>query len=192
MKELMLTGVTAETPQNIQLNAGVLLKNFDVETATINEEDIIGATRGGGSLSIAPTVRQVEADGLPQNFKGMVRVDDWVVTFNTTLIEFKKDTLKLALGAGVKEVQKTKMTELTVTHEIGDTDYSDIWWVGQNGKGDYIAIKIENGMNLTGLVITISDKGEGTYPITITAHYTLQNLKEKTVPCKVYVPNEEE
>ena len=192
MKELMLTGVTADTPKNLQLNAGVLLKNFDIETNTISDSDIIGATRGGGTLSFTPTIRQVEADGIPTNFKSMQRIDEWTAQLQATLIEFRKDTLKLALGASVKEVDQTNYTELSVGHEVGDTDYSDMWWVGQTGDGSYLAVKLENSLNLAGLSVTLTNKGEGTYGITLTAHYQLSDLKDKHVPFKIYVPKEGE
>ena len=41
------TKIPETTFQNLQLNAGVLLSDFDPETAEVANEAIIGATTGG-------------------------------------------------------------------------------------------------------------------------------------------------
>ena len=122
MKEQFLTGVTEKTPLNLQLNAGVLLKNFDTETDEITDTNIIGATRGGGSFSAVPTVHQATADGVPTNYKGLDRIDEWVVTLNATLIETTPENIKRALGCTVKESKGTYYTKYTCGNEIGDSD----------------------------------------------------------------------
>ena len=41
--------------QNVQLNAGILLRTFNPSTAAIDPEDIIGATTGGFAFADTPT-----------------------------------------------------------------------------------------------------------------------------------------
>ena len=72
----MLTALRQATFENLQLNAGVFLMNFDasehttaeaLETAVLSAleagTDVLGATIGGGSFTATPTMRQIEADG---------------------------------------------------------------------------------------------------------------------------------
>ena len=47
------TQIPADTFQKLQLNAGILVKNFAPETGTIT--DIVGATSGGVSFTATPT-----------------------------------------------------------------------------------------------------------------------------------------
>lgn len=177
----ILTGFQSTTPSNFQLGAGVLLRNFDVATKTVSKSDIISATRGGGSFSAVPTVRQVAVDGVPTYTKGLETVDEWVVTLNTTILECTEANLKLALGLGTA----TQEGKITATNDANDDDYADVWWVGNRKDGAKIAIRVMNAVNLGGLNLTITDKGEGTIAVTFTGHYAQDKLN--TAPFEIHV-----
>lgn len=180
------TGLTDRTVQNLQLNAGVFLKTYS-KGVTIDDNDIIGATRGGGSFSAVPTIHQVAVDGAPTYVKGLERVDDWVVTLNvSSFLEFTADALALALGVGVtKGAGDASDTTLTVKTEVNAGDYQDIYWVGDLSNGKNVVIHLKNCLNLTGLAITANDRGEGTYPLTFTAHYAVGDLD--TAPFEIII-----
>lgn len=180
------TGLTERTVQNLQLNAGVFLKNYSKGVA-INETDIIGATRGGGSFSAVPTIHQVAVDGAPTYVKGLERVDDWVVTMSvSSFLEFTADALAVALGVGVTTgTNDASDKQLTVKNVVNAGDYQDIYWVGDLSNGKNVVIHLKNCLNLTGLVITANDRGEGTYPITLTAHYATTDLE--TAPFEIII-----
>lgn len=173
----MLTGFTEDTKQNLQLGAGVLTSAY-VSGGTISKTDIIGATRGGGSFTAVPTERPVDADGIPENVKGMKVIDEWVCTLNTTLIEFKPDNLKLALGGGASVTTSADKSTITATSKIVDGDYKDIYWIGDTGDGKQIVIHLKNAMNTGGLNFTISNKGEGTYSLALVGNYTADDLED--------------
>lgn len=172
----MLTGLTERTTTSIQLNAGVLLKNY-TKSESIDDEDIIAATRGGGSVTIVPTVRQIAVDGAPTYVKGLERIDDWVATLNMTLLELNKGAAKLALGGGAKMTDTTADAVFKATTTIATTDYQDLYWVGNMSSGENVVIKLKNALNTNGLNLTISDRGEGTYALTVIAHYDVSDLE---------------
>lgn len=171
------TGLTNRTVQNLQLNAGVFLSKYS-KGVDIDENDIIGATRGGGSFSAVPTVHQVAVDGAPTYVKGLERVDDWVVQLSvSSFLEFTPEALAIALGVGVtKSTDSVSDTKLTVETAVKAGDYQDIYWVGDLSNGKNVVIHLKNCLNLTGLSITANDRGEGTYPLTLTAHYDVDDL----------------
>jgi hypothetical protein len=179
----MLTGVTSVTKENLQLGAGVLTTSYTAG-GTISPTDIIGATRGGGSFTAVPTERAIDADGLPGNVKGFKVIDEWVATLNTTLIEFKKDTLLLALGGGAQAVTSGEVTTITASSKILDTDYKDIYWIGDTSDGKQIVIKLKNALNSGGLNFTITNKGEGTFAVALVGHYDITDLD--TAPFEIY------
>lgn len=183
---MLKTGLTERTITSLQLNAGVLVKSYN-KGVTIDEEDIIGATRGGGSFSAVPTIHQVAVDGAPTYVKGLERIDDWVVTLNFgSFLEFTEDSLALALGVGVtKSTNDASDTLLTVGHTVNAGDYQDIYWIGDLSNGKNVVIHLKNCLNLAGLTITASDRGEGTYPLTFTAHYEPTKLEE--VPFEIVI-----
>ena len=184
----MKTGLTSNTITNLQLNAGVLLTSY-TKGEDIDAADIIGATRGGGSFTAVPTVHQVAVDGAPTYVKGLERVDDWVVTLNTTMLEFSDEGIARALGAGVSKTESgsgtTKDVTFKVDRTIKDAEYKDIYWVGDLSNGQNVVIKLKNALNISGFSLTVSDRGEGTYPLALIAHYTVDDLE--TAPFEITI-----
>ena len=179
-----LTGVTTDTKKNLQLGAGVVTTEY-TEGGTISSSAIIGATRGGGSFAAVPTIRQIEADGLPTYTKDFETIDDWAATLNTTMIEFKKDAVLLALGGGAKATVSGQVTKITASHEITTDQYKDIFWIGNLMDGRKAVIKLKNALSLAGFNLTITNKGEGTYAVTLTAHYDIADLD--TAPFEIWI-----
>lgn len=173
------TGLTDRTIVNLQLNAGVLLTTYTKGT-DIDENDIIGATRGGGSFTAVPTVHQAAVDGAPTYTKGLERVDDWVITLNATMVELNDDAVSRALGVGVVKTETgsgtTKDTTFTVKRTVNDADYKDLYWVGDLSNGQNVVIKIKNALNTSGFNLTFSDRGEGTYALALIGHFTVDDL----------------
>ena len=173
------TGLTDRTIVNLQLNAGVLLTTYTKGT-DIDENDIIGATRGGGSFTAVPTIHQAAVDGAPTYTKGLERVDDWVITLNATMVEVSDEAISRALGVGVIKTETgtgtTKDTTFTVKRTVNDADYKDLYWVGDLSNGQNVVIKIKNALNTSGFNLTFSDRGEGTYALALIGHFTTDDL----------------
>ena len=179
-----LTGVTTDTKGNIQFGAGVFTNEY-TEGGTIPSSAIIGATRDGGNFSAIPTIRQIEADGLPTYTKDFNHIDEWVVTMSTKMIEFKKEVLLLTLGGAAKDTVSGQVTKITASNEISSESYKDIFWIGNLIDGRKAVIKLKNAQSLGGLNYTINNKGEGTYAVTLTAHYDIADLD--TAPFEILI-----
>lgn len=192
----MTTGLTTKTFDNLQLNAGVFLKNFDfssatdaaalktkIATAITAGTDVLGATRGGGSFECTPSTRTIEADGMRYPFKGSTVNDMWTVKLKTTLLEATPENFKLALmSADIAE--NDNVTTITIRTDIKDTDYiPKLCWVGDTSKG-YVLIELSNALNLSGATFTFADKGEGTLPVEFQAHAASLEDQEHA-PCQI-------
>lgn len=173
------TGLTERTIVNLQLNAGVLLTAY-TKGEDIEETAILGATRGGGSFTAVPTIHQAAVDGAPTYTKGLERVDDWVITLNATMVEVSDEAISRALGVGVTKTETgtgtTKDTTFTVKRTVNDADYKDLYWVGDLSNGHNVVIKIKNALNTSGLNLTFTDRGEGTYALALIGHFTVDDL----------------
>lgn len=180
----MTTGLRASTFENLQLNAGMFLANFDYSTATdaatlgallkterekTSGSALIGATRGGGTFVCTPNMRSIEADGKREEWKGSSVNDGWTIKLTTTLLEINADNLKRSFGtADVTDTEKKHTIKIRT--DIKDADYIDsLVWVGDTSKG-YVLIAIKNALNTAGATLTWTDKGEGTIPVEFTAH----------------------
>lgn len=180
----MTTGLRASTFENLQLNAGMFLANFDYSTATdaatlgallkterekTTGSALIGATRGGGTFVCTPNTRSIEADGKREEWKGSSVNDGWTIKLTTTLLEINADNLKRSFGtADVTDAEKKHTIKIRT--DIKDADYIEsLVWVGDTSKG-YVLIAIKNALNTAGATLTWTDKGEGTIPVEFTAH----------------------
>ena len=194
----MFSGVTANTPKHLQLDAGAFLKNYDVASdtwASAKGTKLIGATAGGGSFSAVPTIRRVEVDGVKGATKGFEALDEWVVTMTANVKEITAEALQLALATGTSVATKSPSSadsnnynKITAANELADANYIDnITWIGRlSGSELPVIIVMKNALCTNGLTLTTADKAEGVIALTLTGHYDPSNLD--AVPFEIYYP----
>lgn len=172
------TPLREATFQNLQLNAGIFIKNFTytsianaaalktaITSAITSGTNILGATRGGGSFTVTREIRVPEADGRRYGFKGDSFVDSVEAQLSTTLIEITPDTFVTALAGATVTGSAPKQT-IKLGTAIGTSDYlTNICWIGDLADGRYVLICLKNAINTADLTLTFTDKGEGTIPV---------------------------
>ena len=182
------TKIPETTFKNLQLNAGVLLSDFNPSTATVANEAIIGATTGGVNFTATPTFSDYgeDVDNCPKNMKELKKLDSWEISLSGTYVTVDANAVKALVGAA--DVSGNKITP---RNDLKLTDFTDIWWVGdysdQNGEtnGGFVAIHMMNALSTGGFAIKSSDNGKGNFAFTYTAHYSID--AQDTVPFEVYV-----
>lgn len=182
------TKIPETTFKNLQLNAGVLLSDFNPETATVANESIIGATTGGVNFTATPTFSDYgeDIDNCPKNMMELKKLDYWDITMSGTYVTVDVNAVKALVGAA--DVSGNKITP---RNDLKLTDFTDVWWVGdysdQNGEtnGGFVAIHMMNALSTGGFAIQSSDNGKGNFAFTYTAHYSMD--AQDTVPFEVYV-----
>lgn len=195
----MLTGVRADSFQNMQLGAGVFLRGFDADAALtaeqlrqmaslaiVNGTGVIGATRGGGTFRCVPKLRQLEADGLREPVKGATVCDGWTARMQGTMLEMTGDNLALALGAA--EVTRSGgKTVIRPRGSLTDADYIDrLCWIGETVRG-VMLIELTGALNMSGLTFTFGDKREGAMPFELLAH---ADAPGGAAPCRIILLEE--
>lgn len=177
------TSLRKETFENLQLNAGVFLKNFDyssisdaaaLKTAILSAitagTNILGATRGGGSFVATRTLRTPDADGNRYGFVGDTFVDNVDAKLSATLIEMTAQNIKDAFGSATITTNGKKTT-IRVKTAIGTEDYlTNLCWIGDLADGRLVMISLDNALNKADFNLTFTDKGEGTLPVEFHAH----------------------
>lgn len=174
--------------EEIQLNAGVLLKTFEPSTAEISLENILGATTGGFQFADAVTYTDFgeDIDNCPKNMKELKKIDTHEVTASGTYVTVNASLVQSLIGAA--DVADTKITP---RNDLQDKDFTDLWWVGdyssKNGEtnGGYIAIHMMNVLSTGGFQIQTTDKAKGQFAFTYMAHYSMK--AQDVVPYEVYV-----
>ena len=75
---------------------------------------------------------------------------------------------------------------VTANAELKLTDFEDIWWVGDYGKGGgFIAIHLINSLSTGGFKIQSANKDKGSFAFEYTAHASVEN--PNTVPFELYI-----
>lgn len=186
------TKIPADTFKNLQLNAGVLLKSFDVETQTLSADSIVGATSGGVSFTAVPSSIDFgeDIDNCPKGTKEMMHLDSWEAKMSGTFASVSKSLAKTLVGAADLSGSK-----ITPRNDFSAADFSDIWWVGDYsevnedgtsaGKAGFIAIHLLNALSTGGFSIQSSDKGKGQFEFEFTGHYSMED--QDKVPFELYV-----
>lgn len=194
----MITGLSPATFERLQLNAGLFIKNFDYASATDDAtlktalktaieagEGLLGATRGGGSFTCTPDIRNIEADGKRYEFVGSTVNDGWKVSLKTTLLEITPQNFKDALMcADVTDATDKKKHTVKIRTDIHADDYiPTLCWFGDTSKGT-VLIVLNNALNIAGANFTFTDKGEGTIPVEFNAHQaSLEDMEY--APCEI-------
>lgn len=178
-----ITGLRAETFDNLQLNAGVVIKDL-VYTGTGAPTDattlktlisgiiagtvtgkgtLLGATRGGGTFTVTRETRTPEIDGMRYGFIGSDFVDSTDAYLSTTLLEVTPNNIATLLATGVATTSGD-VTTVTMNTAISTEDYLDnVCWIGSVGSsGKLMMIVLKNAINTADFTFTYTDKGEGT------------------------------
>ena len=177
--------------QSLQLNAGILLRDFTPGTGTVDEADIMGATSGGVNFTATPTYSDFgeDIDNAPVNVLELKRLDSWEVTMSGTFITVDTALAKTLIGAA--DIGTGDKTKVTPRNDVLETDFSDIWWVGdysdKNGdtKGGYVAIHMLNGLSTGGFQLQSSNRAKGQFAFEFTGHYSIED--QSKVPFEVYI-----
>lgn len=186
------TKIPTDTFKNLQLNAGVLLKSFDVDTQTMAADSIVGATSGGVSFTAVPSFIDFgeDIDNCPKNMKEMKKLDSWEAKMSGTFASVSKSLAKTLVGAA-----DLSSSKIAPRNDLAAADFSDLWWVGDysevnedgtsTGKAGFIAIHLLNSLSTGGFSIQSSDKGKGQFEFEFTGHYSMED--QDKVPFEVYV-----
>lgn len=188
---MRFTKIPETTFSEIQLNAGVLLANFDPADGSFELTDIIGATTGGVSFADSMTFTDFgeDIDNCPANMKELKKLGTHEVTMSGTFVTVTAKTVKILIG--VADIASGNNTKVVPRNDLLGTDFTDIWWAGdysdKNGetKGGYMAIHLMNALNTGGFKIQSTDKGKGQFAFSFMGHYSMS--AQDTVPYEVYV-----
>ena len=175
--------IREETFENLQLNAGIFIKNFDyssisdatalktaIASAVTAGTNLLGATRGGGSFVVTRTIREAEVDGKRYGFVGDKYVDSVDARLSTTLIEMTAQNVVDAFGSATATTSGKKTT-IKLGTAIGTSAYMDsLCWIGDLADGRMVLISLDNALNTADFNLTFTDKGEGTLPVEFHAH----------------------
>lgn len=179
------TVIPQNTFEGLQMDAGVLLKTFDPATAAAPADaDIICATTGGINVVCQPEFSDLgeDVDNVPANMMELKHLDSWTCSISTTSLGTTPELIKLALGCA--DIDGTDASKIVPRSDLSQTDFSDIWWVGDRADGGMVAVQLKNALSTEGFSLQTTKNGKGQIAVTITGHVSIKNQSE--VPMAFY------
>lgn len=177
------TKISSDAFESLQFDAGMVLKNFNPETAAApTDEQIVTATTGGINATCVPSFTDMgeDVDNCPNNMKELMRSDQWECKMSFTALNMTADTIKLALG--MADVSGNKVTP---RGNLNDSDFSNLWWVGDITGGGWAAVELKNALSTGGFNLQTTKKGKGQLSVEMTGHYSINAQDE--VPMEFYI-----
>lgn len=177
------TVIPQDTFEGLQLDAGVLLRRFNPAAPAVLDEDIICATTGGINPTCVPTYSDLgeDVDNCPVNMKELKHLDSWECKVAFTSIGTSKESIRLALGAADINAETGAITP---RKDLEQTDFSDIWWVGDRADGGCVAIQLKNALSTGGFSLQTTKSGKGQVSVELTGHVSLN--AQTTMPMVIY------
>ena len=173
-----------ESFDEFQIDAGVLLKSFDPESPELVDSDIICATTGGINPTCVPTYSDMgeDVDNCPVGMMELMNLDGWETTLGFTALNTTPEVIRMALGAADIGSSNGKITP---RRNLKDTDFADVWWVGDRSDGGLVAIRLINALSTSGFSLQTAKNGKGQIAVTLAGHVSIQ--EQDVVPMEFYV-----
>lgn len=186
---MKFTKIPETTFQNIQLNAGILVKSFTPSTQEIT--GLLGATTGGINFTATPAFEDFgsDIDNCPKNTMQLKKLTEWDVQMSGTFVTITPETAQILVGAA--DVDSLDSSKIVPRKDVLLTDYQDIWWVGDysdvntGATAGFCAVHMLNALNTGGFQIQTNDKGKGNFAFTFTGHVSMDH--QDVVPFEIYV-----
>lgn len=176
--------VSQDAFNEFQVDAGVLLKTFDVESPTLVDENIICATTGGINPVCTASYEDFaeDIDNAPNGMKEFMKLTGWECTLGFTALNTTPEVIRMGLGAADIDAESGKITP---RRDLKDTDFADIWWVGDRTDGGLVAIRLINALSTSGFSLQTTKNGKGQIAVTLAGHVSI--AAQDVVPMEFYV-----
>lgn len=184
----LFTKISSDAFDALQLDAGVLLTSFDPANPYVTPTDaqILATTTGGINPQCVPQYTDFgeDVDNAPLNMKEFKHLDGWTCTMGFSTIKFNAANTLWALGAAESSLLANGVAKVTPRKDVKQTDFKDLWWVGDKANGGAYAVRLINALSTGGLNIQSNKNNKGTNAVTVTGHPSVYD--QDVMPMEFY------
>jgi len=180
------TQVKLDAFKQLQLEAGVIVSQFNPANPVLDRSKILFVTTGGINPVCKPSFNDYfdDVDNMPSNTKQGKQIDQYECSISTTALDISPEGVKIALGAA--DIDPNDESRVTPRNYLKLSDFIDsLWWVGDKADGGFAAIQLLNALSTDGFSLKTTKKGKGNTAITLTGHYDADNID--VVPMNFYI-----
>lgn len=181
------TKISQDAFDQLQIDAGVLLSEFDPANPVEPEsENIIATTTGGINVVCQPSYSDFgeDVDNVPNNMKEFKHLDGWDCRMSFTSIKFNAENTRFALGAA-DVTTGTGYKKITPRRDLLQTDFKDeMWFVGDKANGGAYAVCLKNALSTGGLSLQTGKNSKGQSTMELVGHVSA--AAQDTMPMDFY------
>lgn len=173
------TRIPADTFEQIQTDAGILLYSFDPSAPdAVKNEDIICPTTGGITAACVPSYSDMgeDVDNCPANLLELKHLDSWDCSLQFTSLGTSPRSIRLSLGAA--DIDTDNPTHVVPRRSLKTTDAQDVWWVGDRADGGMVAVCLKKALSTSGFSLKTTKSGKGNTSVTLTGHVSVSTQEE--------------
>ena len=82
------------------------------------------------------------------------------------------------------DIDGTDSTKIVPRRDLEQTDFADLWWVGDKADGGFVAVKIINALSTGGFSLQTTKNGKGQISLEITGHVSIN--AQSVMPMEFY------
>ena len=183
-------GITESTPKNLMFSAGTYYKNLKFQDSAWSGT-ILGATSGGGTLSITPEYLDADLDGATVKVKGAKNKVGEAAQMQINLTEITEGVFvdALHLVKVTDETGDTNFVHYTTKDMIDENDYlENIAFVGLLNDGRRVICIMDNALCTSAMELSPANKTQSTFSATFECHADITQDSLMRVPVHIYFP----
>lgn len=190
VKGLRKTGVNATSAENYVIGAGIIAHDFKYESDTFSFTSF-GATSGGTSVSLTPTLRQMEIDGVMSTSVGADMIETAEGTMEVNLLEATLENIKkLIIGeeiTGDGTTMPTGAVGIRPKGRVGQADYiKDLVHISPLSDGGFLIIQFDYAIVTEGLEFNPQDGEDNVITASFSARANPNVIDDASLPVTIW------
>lgn len=190
------SGITAGTPKRVVFGAGVYAHNLPWDSVPTAEEvkaGLIGATNGGGTVTITPELIDLEIDGALVKVRGLTQKGGETATMETNMAEISPEYLAKTVIGKASTTEDGKFDVIDSKAKLEDSDYfTGFGYIGQMLDGRALMVIFKNALVTEGFEMEAQNKEQVTIPMTVECFSDIEEADDlEKLPYKIYIEKED-
>ncbi len=181
------TRISADAANKMQMNAGLLVKNFDIENPVAPaDSDIVCDTTGDFSITCQPETEDFfeDVNNAATNMKEGKHITGWNCSLSVTSLSITAETLKIALGAADIDSEDNDAVNPRIDYRAAD--FIQLYWLGDMVDEDKLMVVVmDNTVSTGGISFTSTNKGKGGLSLELSPHASVDT--QDKVPMAFYI-----
>ena len=88
------------------------------------------------------------------------------------------------MSLGCADIDPTNPSKIVPRKDLLQTDFADLWWVGDKADGGMVAVRLINALSTGGFSIQTTKNGKGQVSIELTGHVSIN--AQSVMPMEFY------